>query len=119
MDDFTVLTEEDKDRAAYLACVGGMTLVGMAVGRFGGLPGLVLGGGVGLAVGIKACRSPMLQEPIRQKIFSAHARLTDHEVLAALRAIWHERPGISKSDAMAVLAQVRANSRTGKNSCQA
>lgn len=95
-----------------------MTLTGLAVGRFGRLPGLLLGGGVGLAVGIKACRSPMLQEPIRQKIFSAQSRLTDQEVLAALRAIRQERPGISKKDAMALLAQVRT-SGTGKNSCQA
>ena len=40
MDDFTVFSEDDKQQAAYLACVGGMTLAGMAVGRFGGLPGL-------------------------------------------------------------------------------
>lgn len=119
MDDFNVITEDDKDQAAYLACVGGMTLVGMAVGRFGGLPGLLLGGGVGLAIGIKACRSQVLHEPIRQKIFSAQSRLMNHEILAALRAIRQERPGISKRDAMTVLAQVRASSQAGNNSCQA
>ena len=118
MNDFTVLTEEDKQQAAYLACVGGMTLVGMSVGRFGALPGVLLGAGVGLAVGIKACKSPMLQEPIRQKIFSAKSRLTDQEILAALRAIWQERPGITKKDALSLLAQVRTNGN-GANTCQA
>lgn len=119
MDDFNAITEDDKDQAAYLACVGGMTLVGMGVGRFGGLPGLLLGGGVGLVVGMKACRSSLLKEPIRQKIFSAKAKLEDHEILAALRAIRQERPGISKREAMTLLAQVRTNGRSGANSCQA
>lgn len=119
MDDFNVITEDDKDQAAYVACVGGMTVVGIAVGRFGGLPGVLLGGGVGLLVGIKACKSSLLKEPIRQKIFSVKAKLEDHEILAALRAIRQERPGLAKREAMTLLAQVRTNSRTGSNSCQA
>jgi hypothetical protein len=60
----------------------------------------------------------MLQEPIREKIFSAQARLTDQEILAALRAIRQERPGITKKDALSLLAHVRTNG-TGKNSCKA
>lgn len=119
MDDFSFLTEEEKQQASYNACVGAATLTGMAVGRFGGLPGLLLGGGVGLAVGIKACKSQVLQESIRQKRFSSTSRLSDQEILAALRAIRIARPGVLKQDAMTLLAQVRAKSDGDNKSCRA
>jgi len=33
MDNFNIITEEDKSNMSYGACVGGHALVGMAVGR--------------------------------------------------------------------------------------
>jgi hypothetical protein len=32
-DEFSLITESDKDKLSYVACVGGMALGGMAVGR--------------------------------------------------------------------------------------
>lgn len=103
--DFHILTEEDKTRISYGACVGTTTLTGMAVGRLLGLQGLIGGGVAGLAWGLLLC--PLLQEPIKDKLFSPNTRLSDQEITSALRAVRHQRPLIAKQDAMTLLAQVR------------
>ena len=78
--------------------MGGMALTA----PFGG----VIAGAVGgAALGLLACK--VLQDPIKKKIFSAAARLTDHEILMALRALRVQQPNISKEDALNLLARIR------------
>lgn len=110
MDDFSFFSSKDRQDISYAACVGGSFVVGLAVGRIGMLPGLLAGAAVGVAVGLLTCRklSPMLE----RKIFSSDARLTDEEVLAALRIIRDEMGVTSKSDAMYLLAHARAAGRS-------
>ena len=105
MDNFNIITEEDKLNMSYGACVGGHALIGMAVGRFVGIEGLLAGGIVGTAVGLLTCKR--LQEPIKKKLFSSHAHLRDREIAAALQEIHQQRPELSKQDAIDLLASVR------------
>lgn len=105
MDEFHILTEKDKNHIAYGLCVGSFTLTGMAVGGFGGLKGVLVGGAAGFLMGLAAC--PYLEEPIKRKLFSPTAQLSDEEFLSALRAIRDQEPFISKSEAMDLLAEVR------------
>jgi hypothetical protein len=105
LENIEVLSEEDKQSVAYHMCVGATTIVGAAVGAPAGPGGVVAGGAVGLAIGLKAC--PYLATPVKKKIFSSKAKLTEKEVVAALRAIRLQQPGMSKSDALNWLAAVR------------
>jgi hypothetical protein len=105
MDDFTILSEEDKSHISYGACVAGMTLTGMAVGRFVGLQGVLAGGVAGAAFGLLTCKH--LQEPIKRKLFSPTATLSDHELSSALRAIRTQRPLVRKHEAMDMFARIR------------
>ena len=104
-DDFSILTEADKDKWSYGACVGGMALGGMAIGRWVGLQGLLAGGIAGAAYGLMSCKT--LQEPIKQKLFSKTYRLTDHEIVAMLRALRFQSPSLKKDQALKVLAAIR------------
>lgn len=104
-DEFSFITESDKDKVSYGACVGGMALGGMAVGRWVGLQGLLVGGIAGAAYGLMSCKT--LQEPIKQKLFSKTSRLTDHEIVAALRALRFQSPLMKKDQALEVLAAIR------------
>jgi hypothetical protein len=106
MENFMFITEQDKSDAAYAACVGGMALSGAAFGRLVGLKGLVVGGVGGAVYGLLSCRT--LAEPIKAKLFSSTAKLTDGEIAAALRAIRLQHPSVSKSDALRQLAAIRS-----------
>ena len=120
MDDFALLSEEDKQNGAYVVCVFGTTVSGLLVGAYSRSPfNMLLLGGAGLALGLKACKLPIVQDALRTKISSSNSKLTDNEILTALRAIRQEHPGISKSDAMGILAEVRTNGLWGKKFCQA
>ena len=50
-DDFSIMTEADKDKLSYGACLGGMALGGMAVGRWLGRQGLLVDGITAAAYG--------------------------------------------------------------------
>jgi hypothetical protein len=104
-DDFSILTEADKDTLSYGACVGGMTLGGMAVGRWVSLQGFLVGGIADAAYGLMSCKT--LQEPIKQKLFSKTSRLTDYEIVARLRALRFQSPSLKKDHALEVLAAIR------------
>lgn len=56
-EDFSLITEADKDKLSYGACVGGMALGGMAVGRWVGLQELLAGGIDGAAYGLMSCKT--------------------------------------------------------------
>jgi hypothetical protein len=110
MDNFEFFTEEEKNDYAYKACVASTTVIGMGVGSLGGLgvasaPGALLGGGMGFVIGLYSCK--YLKEPIRKKLFSAHSRLSDREVLATIKAVHRMHPQISKNDALALVARAR------------
>ena len=104
-DSFNILTDADKRDISYGACVAGSALIGAGVGRFLGLQGLLAGAGAGLVIGLMAC--PKLQEPIKRKIFSQNARLTDQELTQAMAVVRSETPVTSKSDAMYLLGVAR------------
>lgn len=116
MEDFVFLTEEEKSTAAYRACVAGSAGVGMTYGSFAGgvlgagvgsAPAALLGGLVGFGLGLAVC--PHLKEPIKKKLFSAHAPLSDQELLSAMQAVQFQHPHITKKDALHLLAQLRAD----------
>jgi hypothetical protein len=106
MDDFNVISEQDRHAVSYGACVGGTTLVGMAVGRFVGLQGVLAGAAVGLAYGLLTCKK--LAPAIERKIFSSQERLSDVELASVLRVVRDQTGVQSKADAMYLLSQVRA-----------
>ena len=111
MDDFTFFTPEDRKDISYGACVGGTTVLWAAVGRFGMLPGLLVGAATGLAVGLITCRkiSPVLE----RKIFSSEERFTDPELLGILKVVSDETGVRSKADAMYLFSQARLAAVTG------
>jgi len=51
-DEFSFITETDKNKRSYGVCIGGMTLGGMAVGRWISLQGLLVGAIAGAAYGL-------------------------------------------------------------------
>ena len=109
MQDFTVISEQDRRDWSYLACVTGSTGIGMTTGRLLGLKGLLLGAAAGLGYGLYTCRS--LREPIKKKLFSNARPLTDQELIHALRAVRLETGVQSKSDAMYLLSAARIGYR--------
>lgn len=62
----------------------------MAVGQWVGLQGLLVGWIADAAYGLMSCKT--LQEPIKQKLFSKSSRLTDHNIVAAIRALRMQSP---------------------------
>ena len=106
MEEFGFFTDRDRKDASYAACVGGATLVGAAVGRFALLPGLLAGAATGLAIGLLACER--LSPAIGRKLFSQHERLSEQEVLQALRALRDETGVQTKNDAMYLLGHLRS-----------
>ena len=105
MDDLSVFTPADKSSAAYLACVGGMGLVGASVGRFGGLYGLFLGAAAGIGYGLLSCKR--LSPVIERKLLSQSDRLTDAELTQVL-GVLREQAGVqTRREGLHVIAQVR------------
>jgi hypothetical protein len=111
VENFSLFTEQDRRDISYAACIGATTLTGAAVGRFGGLPGLLAGTAAGLAFGLMTCKR--IAPAIERKIFSENSRLSEAEALAALRAV-REITGVkTKTDAMYLLGQARAAAARG------
>ena len=54
--------------------------------------------------GLLICKT--LQERIKQKLFSKASRLTDYEIVAALRALQLQSPLLEKDQALEVLAAI-------------
>ena len=106
MEDFDVLTEEDRRDMSYGLCVGALVLVGSAVGRFIRLNGLLFSSAKGLATGLRACRE--LAPAIERKLFSSGDRLTDAELLSALVVVRNLTGVATKADAMYLLGRARA-----------
>lgn len=106
MDDFNVISAQDRQAVSYGACVGGSALVGMAVGRILGLQGVLAGAAAGLAIGLISCKR--LAPAIERKIFASNEQLSDSELASALRVVRDQTGVQSKSDAMYLLSQVRA-----------
>jgi hypothetical protein len=106
VDDFSVFTDKDRQDISYGACIGGMVLVGAAVGRLAMLPGLFAGAAAGLAIGLVTCKR--LSPAIEQKIFSQNEKLSDFEVLHTLRVIRDETGIKTKADAMYLLSYLRS-----------
>ncbi len=105
MDDFLLFSAKDRQDISYVACVGGTTLTGLAVGRFGMLPGLLAGGVAGLAMGLLSCR--LLAPAIEKKLFDPAERLSEQELSSVLKVIRDQTGVRDKSDAMYLLALVR------------
>ncbi len=105
MDDFELFTQDDRNKAAYIACIGGMGAIGVAVGRFGGLHGVLLGAAVGVGYGLLACKR--LAPAIERKLLSTSERLTEFELSSALKALRDQAGVKTKDDAMLLLATVR------------
>lgn len=103
--DFNLITEQDKQDVAYGACVGGMAITVIGVGRFLGVQGVVAGAVVGAAWGLLTCKR--LAPAIKQKLFTQASRLDDGEVVQALQALRETKPGLSKPEALRLLAGVR------------
>jgi len=103
-DDFNILTEKDKKDVSYGLCVLGQTAIGATLGSMAG--GQTLLGATGGAVwGLFTCRH--LAEPIKRKLFSQHARLTEHEFKQALLATKRQYPNITKDQALKILSRAR------------
>ena len=105
MEDFNRFSTKDRQDISYAACLGGTTLVGAAVGRFGMLPGLLAGAATGLVVGLLTCKR--LSPAIERKIFSSTERLTEGELLSVLRVIRDQTGVQTKSEDMYLLSQAR------------
>jgi hypothetical protein len=122
MEDFNLFSQKDRQDISYAACLGGTTLVGAAVGRFGMLPGLLAGAATGLVIGLLTCKS--LSPAIEKKIFSSTERLSEGELLSVLRVIRDQTGVQTKSEAMYLLGQARAAAaasgesiRSNQNAC--
>lgn len=105
MDNFEVLTTEDRQQVAYAMCIGGSVLLGAAVGRLGALPGLAAGAAVGLLIGLATCRK--LAPAIQRKLLSHSDALSESEVLAVLRVLRDDAGVATKHDAMYLLGRAR------------
>ena len=116
MRSFAISSEEEKGSAAYRVCVVGSAGVGMAYGSFAGgvlgagvgsAPAAQLGGLIGFGMGLAAC--PHLKEPIKMKLFSTRAPLTDHELMSSMQAVRSIHPQITKKDAIQLIAELRSD----------
>jgi hypothetical protein len=105
-DQLELFTEDEKNSISYKACVGGTTLTGLALGRFGGIHGLVVGGAAGLAWGLLTCK--YLKEPIKRKLFSHSERIHEGELSSLLNTIRSQHPALTKNQAIELLAQIRS-----------
>lgn len=105
MDNFNLFTPQDRQDVSYAACIGGSTAIGLAVGRFGLLPGILAGAAAGFAIGLLTCRK--VSPAIERKLFSKSEKLTDQELLEVLKIVREETGIQSKSDAMYLLSHAR------------
>jgi hypothetical protein len=113
-DDFTFLTEKDRRQDAYLLCVGGTTLIGLATGAALAVPGMLAGAAEGLAVGLLTCRR--LSPVIERKLFSRTESLSDRDLLTVLKVVRDAGGVRTKSEAMYLFSQVRTALAAGPDS---
>lgn len=98
-------SEKDKNSAAYMACVAGTTITGMAVGRFAGLQGLLAGGIAGAVVGLLVCRQ--LTPAIKRKLFSRAEVLSDSDIVSLTGELQKQHPQLNRSEALNLLANIQ------------
>ena len=104
LDDFTVLTEQDKRHFAYGLCVLGAVGAGATFGTMAG--GLTLPGAAGgLVIGLFACRA--VEEPLKQKLFGANVPMSQQEFLALAHQTKKQFPQLSRSQVLDLLAASR------------
>lgn len=106
-DDFNLVTEQDKKHVSYGLCVLGQMAVGATFGSIAG--GQTLAGAAGGTVwGLFTCK--YLAEPIKNKLFSQHQRLSEQEFKLVLGAAKRQFPLAKKSDILALIAHARVES---------
>lgn len=107
MEDFSLITEQDRRDISYAACVAAPTVVGLAYGSAVPLPGgAIAGAAYGLMIGLLACKR--LSPLVERKLFSKADSLSDAELSGVLIAIRDQTGVENKSDAMYLLTQARA-----------
>lgn len=123
MDDFNLFSLQDRQDISYAACIGGSVILGGMVGSFSrSTPGILIAAAVGLALGLLACKQ--FNPAIEKKIFSGTERLSEGELLSALRVVRDQTGVQTKSEAMYLLSQARSAAiakgddiRNKQNSC--
>ena len=105
MSDVEFLSEQDRLDMSYAGCIGGSVVLGAAVGRLGMLPGLLAGAATGLAIGLLSCKR--LAPAIERKLLSDTERLSDQELVQALRVVRDLTGFQNNSDTMYLLASAR------------
>lgn len=104
MDDFNVLSDQDKQDFAYKACLASTTVIGMAVGAAAGGVGAPVGAAGGAAWGLIMC--PYISPALKRKFSSAQA-LSEQDIVEGLRAMRFADPTVSKKNAIRRLAAAR------------
>lgn len=104
LNDFKDDLEKD---SSYLLCVGGMTVIGMAVMGLATQSPLGVAGGaaVGALVGLWKC--PSLSPAIRSKFFSANARMTPAEFGLLVRQVRVAYPQLDARQTLDLIARER------------
>jgi hypothetical protein len=103
LDDFTILTEQDKSKAAYGLCVLGVAATGATFGSLVGGQTVLgfVGGGV---MGLFLCK--WIEQPLKQKLFSAQ-RMTEREFQALAAQTKREYPQLTRNQVLELLAAAR------------
>lgn len=104
-DDFNIITEQDKKHMSYGLCVLGTMAVGATFGSMAGGQTL-LGAAGGTVWGLFICKH--MTDPIKSKLFSQGARMSEHEFKQALSAAHRQFPLATKSQLLDLLASARS-----------
>jgi hypothetical protein len=106
MEDFTIITEDDKRHVAYRLCVLASFAGGATLGSFASpVIGTVA---VGLAAGlygIKACK--IVEEPLKERLFNGAARMTPQEFSRLAAQTSRAFPGMGRSQVLDMIARER------------
>lgn len=97
MDDFEVLTMDDKRHAAYGLCVLGFMAAGATFGSFAGGQ-TILGAAGATVVGLFACKG--VEEPLRKKLFDSASAMSEAEFIKLVQQTKRAYPGMSKPDVL-------------------
>ncbi|MBZ9936352.1 hypothetical protein LB518_08605 [Mesorhizobium sp. BR1-1-16] len=104
IDDFEVLTEDDKRHVSYGMCVLGTMAVGATFGSF--LGGLTLVGAVGGTVaGLLMCRT--IEQPLKRQLFGANTRMSEGDFLNLARQTKRQFSNLSRGQVLDLLAASR------------
>ena len=91
--EFADLSTPLEQTVSYKLCVLTAVGIGLAIGRLGGVPGLVLGGAVGLVAGVRMC--PTVVPAIRKKLFTPSVSLAPQEFRQLVRDLKRANPRMS------------------------